>query len=285
MTEGGENSTLGERLRTLRKSRRVTGAELACGMGVTQGTVSKMETGRLKPDVDYLSRFAHTLRLTPGQASELLSLAGLVPQGSTPESFLRFVPCDFVTDNWAERRQDTAASAETRAKRVRVFQPLLVPGLLQTADYARHVLLGAGVRGIVSLRRAVAARVRRQRVLRAADRSVAFLITEAALRCRLAPPDVMLAQYQYLAELCASSRLVLGVLPIDSPVGMPLPPAFHLFDERVYIELPHGDLWLFDRSGAVEIYASLYRRLGDHALTGADAQRLLLHLAARCRPQ
>ena len=76
----GEEQRLGEQLRAIRKARRVTGAELAEAIGVTQGTVSKMETGRLSPDIDYLSKFAHILRLEPTQAAELMRLAGVVPR-------------------------------------------------------------------------------------------------------------------------------------------------------------------------------------------------------------
>ncbi len=59
------------------------------------GTVSKMEMGRLASDIEYLSKFAHILRLEPAQSTELMRLAGVVPQGTTPASVLRLCPAFF----------------------------------------------------------------------------------------------------------------------------------------------------------------------------------------------
>jgi transcriptional regulator with XRE-family HTH domain len=270
---------LGERLRAIRRAHRVTGASLAQRLGVTQGTVSKMETGTLTPDIDYLARFAHFLRLDPSQAAELMKLAGAIPQGSTPESFLRFVPCDFVTLNWAERRQEAARQAEERSRHIRVFQPLLVPGLLQTEAYARNVFLRAGSEGGVAVDRAVRSRLRRQRVLADRERRNIFVITEAALRCRLAPVDVLAAQYAHLGEIITDGRVRIGIIPVDASPPVPYPPAFYVFDDRVYIELPHGDLWLLNSSNTLGTYENLFSTLLDIALFDAPAQRLLARLS------
>lgn len=276
----GEGTTaLGERLRAIRKAHRVTGEDLAASLGVTQGTISKMETGRLSPDIDYLTKFAHILRLDTAQAAELMQLAGVVPQGTTPASFLRFVPCDFLTLNWAERRQETAREAELRSSRIRVFQPLLIPGLLQTEAYARHVFDRAGSKGGAAIHRAVQARLRRQQVLADRGKRTCFLITESALRCRLAPADVMRAQYGHLAQVVADGRVRVGLIPVDAASSIPYPPAFYLFDDRVYIELPHGDLWLLDRSDTRGTYESLFRSLVDIARFDEGAVRLLERLA------
>lgn len=277
----GEGTTaLGERLRAIRKAHRVSGEELAMGLGVTQGTISKLETGRLSPDIDYLTKFAHILRLDAAQAAELMQLAGVIPQGTTPASFLRFVPCDFLTVNWAQRRQDTAREAELRSERIRVFQPLLIPGLLQTESYARHIFLRAGSKGEAEIRRAVHSRLRRQRVLADRGKRTCFLITESALRCRMAPADVMLAQYQHLAAVIADGRVRVGLVPIDAAPPTPYPPSFYLFDDRVYIELPHGDLWLLDRSDTLGTYEALFGSLVDVAMFDEPAQRLLKRLCS-----
>lgn len=163
--KGERSESFGALLRAHRKSRRVTGEELAEALKVTQGTVSKVENDKLVPDLDYLSKFAHILRLTREETEELMSKAGVVPEGATPASFLRFVPVDFLSVSWSERLQEASAAAEQRATTVQVFHPLYIPGLLQTESYARHVIRNAGVKSAKALARAVRVRLQRQEVL------------------------------------------------------------------------------------------------------------------------
>src|SRR4051812_47352781 len=133
----GDKGELGETLHRFRRDRGITGAELAESVGVTQGTISKMERGFLVPDLDFLAKFAHSLRLTYDEAAKLMNLAGVIPSGVTPERALQYLPVDFLQVNWAERRQVTVAMSESRSRTIRVFNPLFVPGLLQTERYAR----------------------------------------------------------------------------------------------------------------------------------------------------
>jgi len=278
-----KDTELGGTLRRFRRERRITGTELASSIGVTQGTISKIERGLLVPDLDFLSKFAHSLRLAKGDAAALMRLAGVVPNGVTPESVLQYLPVDFVQADWAERRQETIAMAEAKSTRIGVFNPLLVPGLLQTESYARHVIHAAGARTPSSIERTVRARLRRQRILHSSRKSVTFIVTEAALLARIAPVDVLVEQIHHLQEVAASDHVRIGLIPSTESLTVVPPPAFYLLDRRVYIELPHGDLWLLTRSHAYEIYEGLFRVLGGHAVTGASAIKKLKELAENLR--
>ena len=105
MSSGGKaNTVLARRLRAHREAQRLTGPELAERLGVTQGTISKLENARLAPTIDYLSRFAHALRLDRQQTQELIRLAGVVPADSRPAEFLQFLPYDFLNVDWSQGR-------------------------------------------------------------------------------------------------------------------------------------------------------------------------------------
>jgi len=265
MTRGSE---LGTTLRRLRRERGITGTQLASSVGVTQGTISKIERGLLVPDLDFLSKFAHTLRLTQGETAPLLRLAGVIPGGATPQSVLQYLPVDFVQADWVERRQETIAAAEAKASRISIFNPLLVPGLVQTEHYARHVIQAAGEDSPLRIERAVRARMRRQRVLHDSHKDVSIIVTESALLSRIAPADVQTEQVKHLRHLASSGEVRLGIISQSAPLALVLPPAFYLLDRRVHIELPHGDLWLLARSQSCEVYERLFRQLSAHSITG-----------------
>jgi hypothetical protein len=103
-------------------------------------------------------------------------------------------------------------------------------------------------------------------------------VTEAALRHRLAGPQVLAGQYEHLCHIIEEGRLRIGILPLEGGLPIPCPPGFYVFDDRVYIELPHGDLWLFGQSGAQATYEKVFESLRDSAVFNAQALRLLLRL-------
>jgi len=276
----GKNE-LGEALRRHRRERGVTGTELASSVGVGQGTISKIESGRLVPDLGFITKFAHTLRLKKQDASRLLQMAGLIPGGATPESVLQYLPADFVDVDWSERRQLTVAQAEAKSTNLRVFSPLLVPGLLQSSAYVRHAFQAAGVGEGKSLERAIQARLTRQRLLKAPEKQFCFIICEAALHCRIGPVAVLKEQIDHLKQLTLDGGVDLFMIPLDAPFAVVPPPAFYLLDRRVYIELPHGDLWLLERSNAFDIYDRLFKLLARASIKGEALAAKLDELSQR----
>ncbi len=255
-------------LRRFRRERGLTGSELALSLGVSQGTISKMESGQLDPDLDFLSKFIQTLRVKQSDAAAMMRLAGVVPGGATADRVLQYLPVDFLHADFSRRRQETIAQAEARSKNIRVFNPLLIPGLLQTENYTRHVMATGGVRGRLSIDRAVRARLRRQRLLRIDEKRFTFLTSEAALLTKVGPVNVLAEQFRHLQSLSRSSQMKLGLVGFDAALSVLPPPGFYLLDRRVYIELPHGDLWLLERSHAFGTYQKLFSSLVQNAAFG-----------------
>src|SRR6266498_5415335 len=92
---------------------------------------------------------------------------------------------------------------------------LVVPGLLQTAEYARaRFAQGVRLHKVPDdVDEAVRLRVQRQEILYRPDKRFHFVLTEAALRNRLCPVDVMLAQLDRLVALSALRNVRLGIIP------------------------------------------------------------------------
>jgi len=182
---------------------------------------------------------------------------------------------------WAEafegrsHLQDVEKRRELDARLVRNFQPTIIPGLLQTAEYARSVFaLGR----TVDIPAAVNVRLERQRALHYPERMFEFLITESALRW--APgPRAMVGQAERIASLATLESVAVAVLPMDA---LPLLPWHHFIlnypadgnSPFVTTELFHGPQRITDPE-AVAVYVEVWDRLWAAGVTGDDARELL----------
>ncbi len=106
---------------------------------------------------------------------------------------------------------------EAAAERLCQFELLIVPGLLQTAEYARayiSALAGPGARGDVEA--LVEVRLRRQDVLDRASSAFVFVLDEAAVRRPIGGPGVMRTQLVKLAEAADRPNVTVEVLPFGT---------------------------------------------------------------------
>lgn len=97
-------------------------------------------------------------------------------------------------------RQRAGVALQAGTTRLRAYEPAIVPGLLQTPDYARHVFVNnAAFRGgAPDIDAAVQARMKRQEFLYDPDKHFRFLVTEAALRYLVCPLATLRAQLDRL---------------------------------------------------------------------------------------
>jgi transcriptional regulator with XRE-family HTH domain len=108
---------------------------------------------------------------------------------------------------------------EAEAATIRVYEPELVPGLLQTADYARAVIrAGYQADTMEEIDRRVEIRLERQEVLTRADPpppKVSVVLNEAVLARRVGGPEVMRAQLEHLMRERDRANIVIQVLPFS----------------------------------------------------------------------
>jgi transcriptional regulator with XRE-family HTH domain len=248
-------------VRSLRRRAELSGVELARLVGISQSRISRIETGHLVPQVDEVDRLASALKVDASTRDALHEQARAAR--SSMRSWRTLHAQGFP------RHQQQIAQWEQAATRIRLFQPNIVPGLLQTAQYARHAIeLATQVQDIPS---AVAARMARQAILYERSKSFKILITEGALRWRIAPTDIHVGQLRHLTSLATLENLSLGIVPWHARVAAHQTTMFCLFDERsAYVELANGEVTTEDRQDVAE-YAASFAALEESAMTGDDA--------------
>jgi transcriptional regulator with XRE-family HTH domain len=247
---------LGVRLRELRDGAGLTGEEVARRMGRAHSTLSRWETGGLIP--------------RPPDVYFMLDLYGV--DGAEREALLRAVQDARKREDW---EVDVAVKVidyvwmESRAWKVETFYDSVVPGVLQTPDYAREVLRAWDPAATPQhIERTLAARIARQQRLTAEDQlQLSAVIGEGALRLRVGGPEVMRAQLKQLVDLAAEPGIELRVLPFATGAHAGMTGTFTILRFRddqdvATVETRGGDIYLED----VEPFAQALRRLSAAAL-------------------
>ncbi|MCM8548872.1 helix-turn-helix transcriptional regulator [Streptomyces sp. STCH 565 A] len=262
---------LGARLRELRLSAasgRLTGPQLASRLGWPHSKVYKLEGGRQTAAADDLRAWADAVG-QPDTAEELLGrLAGF-------ESHIRSWRRQLAAGH--RPVQDTWNAAVDRARTIRAFEEAVIPGMLQTADYARHIFLRyADLHGTKrDTEDAVRARMERQAWLYQGGRRFHALVWEAALHALVCPPAVLVAQLDRLAGTVGMDTVELGVIPLSASLRIPAANGFWILDEQLVIaEDWHAELWL-DDAETVGSYLRVWETLRESAVYGADAQNVI----------
>jgi transcriptional regulator with XRE-family HTH domain len=247
---------LGVRLRELCDAAGLTGEEVARRMARAHSTLSRWETGGLIP--------------RPPDVSFMLDLYGV--DGAEREALLRSVRDAREREDWEVDVSVAVADyawMEGRAWKVETFQDSVLPGLLQTPDYAREVLRALDPAATTQrIERTLAARIARQRRLTAEDPlQLAAVVGEGALRLSVGGSEVMRAQLKHLVDIAAAPGIALRVLPFATGahagiVGPFTILRFHEEQDVTTVETRGGDVYLED----VEPFAQALRRLRAAAL-------------------
>jgi transcriptional regulator with XRE-family HTH domain len=173
---------------------------------------------------------------------------------------------------------DVYVDLEAEASAIRTYESQIVPGLLQTVDYAHAVLTAAWVAiEPEEIDRRVAVRMRRQELAMARDRPSQLwaIVDEAVLRRVVGGREVMRAQVSRLAEAARQTNITLQVLPFSVGAHIAMLGTFVLlsFPEQgdadvVYLETDTSSLYLEE---AQEI--GRYGEIFDHLRASALAPR------------
>ncbi|WP_239109839.1 helix-turn-helix domain-containing protein [Streptomyces coelicoflavus] len=263
---------LGARLRGLRAEAGLTGAVLAQRAGVGQPTVSKVETGRMVPSSDVLDRLSRALDLDDSTARRVRDLLAAVEAASDS---------DPASDD--DALAGAALDAVRSAGLVRSFQCVVLPAMLQSAEYARHVFESAPAATPGEVGRAVAARVERQSVLYEPGRESVFVLTEAVLRTWPGTPALMLAQLDRLLAVESLSTVRLGVIPWRRPVPVLPRHGFTLCDRRAVLLETFSSERVSDDADEVAAYEETFGHFERAAVFGGEVRELLLRVMKEFR--
>jgi transcriptional regulator with XRE-family HTH domain len=255
----------GNRLRRLRLDAELSGKELAEQLGWPASKVSRLENGRQTASADDVRAWTRALATRDEVRGELLEdLRSLRIEYATWRRQLRtgFAP-----------RQRAGVVLSNSTTRFRGLTTAVLPGLLQTGEYARHVFLGLAPLhpSATDVDEAVRVRLRRQEVLYQSGRDFRILITESALRYRLCPPAVLRAQHDRLLVLSGMKNLALAVLPADAEVPTAPKHGFWIYDDTlVLVETVSAELAIRDRED-IALYERLFEAFWASALHGQQA--------------
>jgi transcriptional regulator with XRE-family HTH domain len=266
---------LAERLERMRKAAGLTGERMAAGLSWPRSKISKLENGRQMPTAADVTAWAASCG-QPDAAGELLDM--LAQAQAIHRQYRHQL-----------RRGHAAMQGDLdqlvrHAQRIRNFEVMFIPGLIQTPDYARYRMLeavrvyGAAEDGVET---AVAARMHRQEILYDTTRHFEFIIMEVALQVRLCPPQVMLAQLDRLLGITGLANVTLGIIPLDAELTVAPEHGFLMADDVTYVETHASEIILRGEESAA--YERIADGLNSEAVSGDLAQHLITSAAARLR--
>jgi transcriptional regulator with XRE-family HTH domain len=202
---------LGE-LKRARVAAGLSQEDLGKAINYSGSMVSAVENGQRPPTGEFLA--AADAALGTGGLFERL-MSGLADFDQTPVWFRDWLVI------------------EREATLIRWFEPLIVPGLLQTKGYANAIIAGSGVVGAADVDQQVGSRLERQSVLaKPSPPTLIAIVDEEALRRCIGSPAIMAEQCQSLVDSGAQPHVHLHVVPSSAGVHAGLAGAFTLAKAR-----------------------------------------------------
>jgi transcriptional regulator with XRE-family HTH domain len=261
-------------LRVLRQAKGLTCQQVADALDWSVSKVSRMETGVRGLFPDDVAAMLGYLEAPSKLRDELLAL---VRDGEKP--------------NWIQigsglpKHWKNLIRIESDATAIYNYEPIFIPGLLQTSDYAWAVIAAGNLdlsEGVVD--QLVRTRIGRQALLSRSDAPMlSAMMDEMVLRRPIGGPGCMLGQLRHLLNLAARPQVEIQVVPfaVGANAGMEGPMMIMEFDAQptlVHVEIRSA-------SGFLEEPAELrrakvaWRALRSMALSPEDSIRLIADLA------
>lgn len=258
------------RLRTELKRARLdagqTQSDVAAAMDWSLSKVIRIEAGTVSISTnDLKALLGHYKIVDPVRTDELLAL-GKAARDRT----------------WWSEYRDVASSGllqligyESAASARRNFEPLLIPGLLQTREYARAVIPALDP-GIASdqVDALVEIRMRRQELVdRANPPQLFFILDEAAIRRVTGGLEVMQHQLRHLVEVAEKPNVMIEVLPFAAGLHRGMRGSFVVLefpdaedDDVLYVEDAAGGLVSREDQEEIQAYREIFEHLGNVSL-------------------
>lgn len=259
---------LGTRLREMRVEADLSGRELADALGWAASKVSKIERGNQTPTNDDVTAWAAVI----GREDAITELTARLRALETHYASWRRQLAAGTRAN-----QEAWALDEQKCTEFRNFEPSCVPGLLQTPEYARHMLTLVTdlYHTPQDVEAGVNARIQRQQALYEPGRRFHFLIWEAALHLLICPPEAMATQLDRLVGVVGLTSITVGIIPLGAGIRVPPFHSFVLYDDvLVRVETLGAELRLVDQT-EVGTYREIWNRLDDAAAYGPQAHRVI----------
>jgi transcriptional regulator with XRE-family HTH domain len=267
---------LGQELRRLRELKGMTAEEVAERLLVSQSKISRLENGRRS--------------ISQRDVRDLCGVYEVEDQRIV-ESLMQMAK-DSRQQGWWHAFGDIPYSVyiglETDAESLRVYEPQIITGLLQTRAYAEAIIRGGSPEtSDTEIDKRVQVRMRRQDRIAVEGEPLRLwvVLDEAALRRVVGSRQVMREQLEHLAEMSQRPHITVQVLPFEVGAHPGINGQYSILEfadaadsSVVYIEGVTSDLYL-EKAHDVQKYTVMYEHLRAQALNVDQSARLIEEVA------
>ncbi|MFF8192288.1 helix-turn-helix domain-containing protein [Streptomyces bobili] len=267
---------LGQELRKLREDKGMTAEQVADRLLVSQSKISRLENGRRS--------------ISQRDVRDLCGVYEVEDQRIV-DSLMQMAK-DSRQQGWWHAFGDVPYSVyiglETDAASLRVYDPQVVPGLLQTRQYAETLISGAlPETAPTEIEKRVQVRMRRQERISAEENPLRLwtVMDEAALRRIVGGKSLMRDQLEYLVEQSRLPHVTVQVIPFDMGAHPGLNGQYAILEfpdaadsSVVYIEGVTSDLYL-EKPNDVQKYSVMYEHLRAQALNVDQSRQFIAEIA------
>ncbi|MEV5537659.1 helix-turn-helix transcriptional regulator [Saccharopolyspora shandongensis] len=257
-------------LRKQRIAAGLTAAELARATGMSASKVSRFESGESGIYLDDLEKLLDFYRLSKKRRVELLDIA----RHAEERGWLRLSNANLPED-W-----QTWVDFEDEANALLNYEPLVVPGLLQTPEYTRAIIDATGQLSPREVDSLVSARMARQGLLDKEEPvRLHAIIEETALTRPVGPDGALERQLRHLVDAASRPHITIQVMSHDVGLHPGLNGPFAILEygsEASLVLLEHKTVNLFmDEEDQLAVFSSAWDELAGKAREPDDSIKFL----------
>lgn len=269
---------LGDQLRKRREAAGLTCDQLGKAVGWSRAKVSRIERGYTELDGVDVIFYLGACKIWRGKAMDVMDLCHEAER--KPPYWL----------SWHDEVPESLKSLifhESTADKSTTYEPQLVPGLLQTEDYARAMIAGERWRRSATIDQRVRLRMDRQHVMYGLDASpFTFFMHEQALRQQVGSAAIMHEQLLQLVLVTAMSLVTVRVVPSSAADCWAFGRPFVMFEYDQHTPLVcldnHASVLFLEDHDYVEPYQALVPAIAEFALDEGQSRALIADLANEC---
>jgi transcriptional regulator with XRE-family HTH domain len=196
-------------LREIRENRAESGETVAAAINWSPSKISRYERAKTGMPPREVQKLIDYYEVPEPERSQILQLANEAAQRGWWEDF-----SDILSDDYRQ-----FIGLEHEASSIAIWHVSVIPGLLQTEEYARNIISSYSrvepiAPGIIT--RLVKVRMRRQQVLDRDGLELSIVLDESILRRRIGNEKLMYDQLQYLAREADRPNVTLQIFPLDA---------------------------------------------------------------------
>jgi transcriptional regulator with XRE-family HTH domain len=263
-------------LRRYREQAGLTGAQAAEALGISASKISRLENGNRGLQIEDVAAMLGLYRVPERRRDEILELVR-----KSDDRGLWYSQGPKLPDIW-----QTLIDFERAAKRIHNFESLVIPGLLQSADYCGATIQGFNETITESeLNTLVGARMSRQAILRNKDLQLLAIIDEGVLTRMVGDEGIMRRQLRRLVDEADRPNITLRVVPLDRGAYAGLRGAFMTLDFEhepsvVHVENQTTGLFL-EQTEEIAAYRQVLSNIASKALSAEESIELIASAADR----